>query len=99
MEQASRIEALTEAAGSHGMLAGQAVDLAHTGSLLDAPALEALHAAKTGALIRASVRIGALAGGGADEVMLERLDRYARCIGLTFLVDLNCRVLAPGPDF
>ena len=76
---------LTEAAGPLGMLAGQAFDLASTGSTLDLPALEALHAAKTGALIRAAVRIGALCA-GAGERTLARLDDYARDIGLGFQV-------------
>jgi geranylgeranyl pyrophosphate synthase len=76
---------LTEASGPRGMLAGQAFDLASTGSNLDLPALEALHAAKTGALIRAAVRIGGLCA-GADEATLARLDDYARDIGLGFQV-------------
>ncbi|MGO4779608.1 polyprenyl synthetase family protein, partial [Lysobacter sp. 2RAB21] len=52
---------------------------------LDVAALERLHSLKTGALIRASVRLGALCG-GADTAALEALDRYARALGLAFQV-------------
>ncbi len=79
----SMLTCLTEASGALGMLAGQAVDLASTGKLLELPALEALHAAKTGALIRAAVRIGALSA-RANEATLACLEEYARDIGLGF---------------
>jgi geranylgeranyl pyrophosphate synthase len=45
-----------------------------------------MHARKTGALIAASVRLGALAAGVRDEAALERLAAYARCIGLAFQI-------------
>ena len=69
------------------MCGGQALDLAATGngSSLSVQALERLHSLKTGALIRASVRMGALCGGASDDE-LERLDRYADALGLAFQV-------------
>ena len=86
------ITATAEAAGPKGMLAGQSVDLINTGSAsanlaqLDEPQLQALHAAKTGALICVAVRVGALAGGCSSAAVLAQLDDFARCIGLGFQV-------------
>lgn len=78
---------LAVAAGSRGMCGGQALDIDATGaaSPLGVDELERLHALKTGALLRASVRLGAIAAGaGADA--RERLDRYADALGLAFQV-------------
>jgi geranylgeranyl pyrophosphate synthase len=77
---------LGAACGAHGMAGGQAIDLAAVGRRLDLPALENMHAHKTGALIRASVRLGALAAGCADSGMLDALERYGHAIGLAFQV-------------
>lgn len=79
------IDTLTRAAGSEGMCGGQAIDVAATGQHLPLPALERMHALKTGALIRAAVRMGALAG-DADDARLARLDRFAAALGLAFQV-------------
>ncbi|MFY2765280.1 polyprenyl synthetase family protein [Arenimonas sp. MALMAid1274] len=76
---------LADATGMAGMCGGQALDMAATGQSLDLAQLEALHALKTGALIRASVRMGALAG-GADNATLARLDDYASALGLAFQI-------------
>jgi len=95
------VRALAEASGVAGMCGGQALDIDATGegkakgcqshfsqgksdsdTLL---LLERMHALKTGALIRASVRMGAL-GGGADEATLARLDRFASALGLAFQI-------------
>ena len=76
---------LAEAAGSTGMIGGQVMDLESEGRRLDTHALETMHRAKTGALLAASVRGGALLGGGAGED-IARLDRYAAAIGLAFQV-------------
>jgi farnesyl diphosphate synthase len=67
------------------MAGGQAIDLAAVGQVLTLPELEMMHIHKTGALIRASVRMGALCGTGEASV-LEPLDRFARAIGLAFQV-------------
>ena len=81
------LRSLAEAAGAAGMCGGQALDLDATGNgtALDVGALERLHALKTGALIRAAVRMGALCGGASD-AELTALDRFATALGLAFQV-------------
>ena len=76
---------LSRAVGSRGMAGGQAIDLAATGRSLTLEELEGMHLRKTGALIRAAVRLGALCA-CADEEALERFDAYARCVGLAFQI-------------
>ncbi|WP_259759177.1 (2E,6E)-farnesyl diphosphate synthase [Pseudomonas sp. GCEP-101] len=78
--------ALTRASGSAGMVGGQAIDLESVGRKIDQAALETMHRHKTGALIEASVQLGALASGRADAASLEALRRYAQAIGLAFQV-------------
>ncbi|MGA7296282.1 MAG: farnesyl diphosphate synthase, partial [Rhodanobacteraceae bacterium] len=80
------LKCLGSACGSGGMAGGQALDLSAVGTTLDLPALEHMHACKTGALIRASVRLGALAGGCADAASLDNLDQCAGMLGLAFQV-------------
>lgn len=81
------VRTLATAAGAVGMCGGQALDLDATGrsAAIDAHSLEQLHAMKTGALIRAAVRMGALCG-DADASALARLDRFADALGLAFQV-------------
>ena len=76
---------LGRACGTLGLIGGQVMDLESEGKAIDAAALERLHRAKTGALIKASVRGGAILG-GASEAELARLSRYADAIGLGFQV-------------
>jgi farnesyl diphosphate synthase len=76
---------LAHAAGTAGMCGGQAIDLASTGRSLALAELESMHRKKTGALLLASVRMGALAA-GADAATLAALDRYGRAIGLAFQI-------------
>jgi farnesyl diphosphate synthase len=73
------------ASGTAGMCGGQALDLAATGSAQSLIELERMHALKTGALIRAAVRMGALCG-HADESTLRDLDNYAGALGLAFQI-------------
>lgn len=80
------IETLAVASGSLGMVGGQAIDLDAVGKILDLPALENMHIRKTGALIRASVRLAALAKPGLEAQIAEHLDHYAKCIGLAFQI-------------
>ncbi len=80
------IDTLAVASGSRGMAGGQALDLEAVGRQLDVVQLENMHIHKTGALIRASVRLGTLARPDADPSQVEGLDRYAKCIGLAFQV-------------
>ena len=77
---------LAIASGSLGMAGGQAMDLAAVGQQLTLQQLEKMHVHKTGALIRASVRLGYYASDVDDLDIAARLDRYARCIGLAFQV-------------
>jgi geranylgeranyl diphosphate synthase type II len=79
------IAEIAEAAGSHGMVGGQAMDILAEGREIDRPTLLYLHTHKTGALIRASVRVGGIAG-GADEEQLQALTRYAERVGLAFQI-------------
>lgn len=80
------IETLAQAAGSRGMAGGQAIDLAAVGRDLGVAELEDMHIHKTGALIRASVLLGALGQPGLDAAQLARFDHYAKCIGLAFQI-------------
>jgi geranylgeranyl pyrophosphate synthase len=80
------IACLAEACGSAGMAGGQAFDLAAVGQRLDARELERMHVHKTGALIRASVLLGAMAAGCEDEATLAALRRYGHCVGLAFQI-------------
>ncbi|SDL77519.1 (2E,6E)-farnesyl diphosphate synthase [Pseudomonas indica] len=80
------ITALARAAGPAGMVGGQAIDLGSVGRKLDRQALETMHRHKTGALIEASVQLGALASGQADDIALKALHQYAQAIGLAFQV-------------
>jgi farnesyl diphosphate synthase len=77
---------LAEAAGSRGMAGGQAIDLEAVGKQLTLPELETMHRLKTGALIRASVLLGALCHAEIDQGTLRHLDRFAQCMGLAFQI-------------
>jgi farnesyl diphosphate synthase len=83
--QLDMIKTLAMAVGSRGMAGGQQIDLESTGSALSLPELEFMHIHKTGALIRAAVRLGADCGQASRE-QRQRLDRYAKAIGLAFQV-------------
>jgi len=77
--------ALGEACGTTGLIGGQVMDLESEGRPIEAAALERLHRAKTGALLGACVRGGAILG-GASAAELEALSHYASAIGLAFQV-------------
>jgi len=76
---------LGEACGTGGLIGGQVEDLESEGRSVDAATLERLHRAKTGALLAACVRGGAILGGAGEED-LAHLTRYAAAIGLAFQV-------------
>jgi geranylgeranyl pyrophosphate synthase len=76
---------LARAVGAAGMVAGQDLDLAAEGRRISHDELERIHRLKTGALLEASLRLGALLGGGGDDD-LEALTRYGGAIGLAFQV-------------
>lgn len=81
---------LAAAAGAQGMVGGQALDLSAVGQTLDRQSLEAMHRAKTGAMLQASVRLGWLTGPRASDsdatFIPSELDHYANLVGLAFQV-------------
>ncbi|MFA5591262.1 MAG: farnesyl diphosphate synthase [Lysobacteraceae bacterium] len=84
------VKDLAQASGMQGMVAGQAIDLAAVGQAaaaqpMDAEQLRRMHGAKTGALIRCAVRLGALAA-DTDEGTQEQLDAFASALGLAFQI-------------
>jgi farnesyl diphosphate synthase len=83
--QLEMVRTLAAAAGSRGMAGGQQIDLESTGKALSLPELEFMHIHKTGALIRAAVTLGASCGLLKEEEK-QKLDRYAKAIGLAFQV-------------
>jgi len=81
----SIIREVAIASGSLGMVGGQVIDIESEGKDVDFATVEYIHAHKTGALIRASVRVGAMAA-GADEKQLHALTRYGTDVGLAFQI-------------
>ena len=89
------IAILSDLAGCNGMVSGQAVDLASTGKQLNVNELNYMHNHKTGALIEASVVMGALATNQATDSQIAALQKFARAIGLAFqiqddILDVEC---------
>jgi len=85
-QQVALVRELARASGSLGMVGGQAIDLASIGRKLSRAELETMHRQKTGALIRAAVRMGALCGETPEASTMSALDAYAEAIGLAFQV-------------
>ena len=88
IDPAARLRVIHEiayAAGSRGMVGGQMVDMESEGKEVDLATLSYIHTHKTGALIRASVRAGAILG-GATQQGLDALTRYGDAIGLAFQI-------------
>ena len=93
---------LARAAGSRGMVAGQAIDIAATGKQITVEELERLHHAKTGELLLVAVRAGGRLG-GADVETLARLTKYGRALGLAFqivddVLDVTADLATLGKD-
>lgn len=80
------LKELAHASGSLGMAGGQAIDIAAEGKQLSLDALQTMHRYKTGALIRASVRLGALGADKLTDTQAQELDCYAEAIGLAFQI-------------
>lgn len=80
------VRELAHASGYRGMVGGQAIDLASVGKALTIAELESMHRHKTGALIEASVRLGAMTATQVSDRQLEDLSCYARALGLAFQV-------------
>ncbi len=83
--QAQLCRMLSRAAGGQGMAGGQAIDLAHVGQRIDAQQLHEMHRLKTGALLLASVQMGAVCG-QPDAQAMAALSEYGRTVGLAFQV-------------
>jgi geranylgeranyl diphosphate synthase, type II len=79
------IQILSKAIGYKGMVEGQMMDISNEGVAIGLDSLTEMHALKTGALIEASVKIGALLA-NADPDQVHRLSVYAKNIGLAFQV-------------
>lgn len=84
-QKVQMIRVLAAAAGPAGMVGGQYIDIQATDSDMTLEQLKAMHALKTGALIRASLALGAIAA-GASAQQLAALDTYGTHIGLAFQV-------------
>jgi farnesyl diphosphate synthase len=84
--QLEMIRILSHAAGSRGMAGGQAIDLAAVGRQLDVLELEFMHMHKTGAVIRAALQLGVRCGQALSPAHSQRIDHFAKCIGLAFQV-------------
>lgn len=80
------IKELAHASGAWGMCLGQALDLEAEGKQIDLSCLETIHRNKTGAIIRAAVRLGAFAAGEKAVAYLPELDLFSQAIGLAFQV-------------
>ncbi len=80
------IRLLAEASGPRGMAGGQAIDLESAGRAISIDELETMHRMKTGALIRASVLLGALSHPGLEDRERSALEHYADCVGLAFQI-------------
>ena len=80
------VHTLALAAGPGGMTGGQAIDLDAEDKTLSLEELQTMHSRKTGALIRASVELGALCAGAVDGQQFHNVSRYADCIGLAFQI-------------
>src|SRR5215212_5987463 len=85
-DQLHMVKLLASASGSRGMAGGQAIDLESVGRRLSLPELELMHIHKTGALIRAAVLLGARCGEYIDQAELDKLDTFAKLIGLAYQV-------------
>ncbi|CAI1005286.1 (2E,6E)-farnesyl diphosphate synthase [Serratia liquefaciens] len=85
-DRLAMVSELATASGVAGMCGGQSLDLEAEDKQIGLEALEQIHRHKTGALIRAAVRLGALAAGEPGHKALPQLDRYAAAIGLAFQV-------------
>jgi farnesyl diphosphate synthase len=84
--QLEMVKMLAAAAGSRGMAGGQQIDLESTCKPLTLPELEFMHIHKTGALIRAAVLLGSSCGNNLSEAEKQKLNRYAKAVGLAFQV-------------
>ncbi|TRW48192.1 (2E,6E)-farnesyl diphosphate synthase [Aliidiomarina halalkaliphila] len=85
-QQLRMVQVLADSAGLHGMCGGQMLDIEATGRKISSAELEQVHQLKTGALLRASVQLGALAAQDVSDQIHNALDEFAHAIGLAFQV-------------
>ncbi|MBD1581203.1 (2E,6E)-farnesyl diphosphate synthase [Pseudoalteromonas sp. S16_S37] len=85
-QQVKMLNTLAKASGIEGMIGGQALDLAATNKVVTLEELERIHKLKTGALLGASIELGALCASDVKQSTLQALRRYAENIGLAFQV-------------
>jgi len=85
-QRLNMLQVLSKASGAAGMVGGQAIDLSAVGQNISQSTLELMHRHKTGALIQASVQLGAIASSAATPQALVALEQYAQAIGLAFQV-------------
>jgi geranylgeranyl pyrophosphate synthase len=85
-QQINLIRTLANHSGVKGMAGGQAIDLESVGQGLSVDALQTMHQLKTGALIQASLQMGALASDSVTDSILDQLAEYGSCVGLAFQV-------------
>ncbi|MCZ2721632.1 (2E,6E)-farnesyl diphosphate synthase [Marinomonas sp. 15G1-11] len=84
--QIQLVQTLAKASGRHGMVTGQMIDLTSVNQTIDRQTLELMHQHKTGALIKAAIKMGAISAQCQDPKALDALDGYAHAIGLAFQV-------------
>jgi geranylgeranyl pyrophosphate synthase len=93
-----QVQVLAQAIGTAGMAGGQAIDIAAVGRPLDAARIEGMHRRKTGALIRASVLLGAIASGIGDGAGYRALEIYGAELGLAFQIHDDVLDVASSTD-
>ncbi|MGN1059799.1 MAG: polyprenyl synthetase family protein, partial [Clostridia bacterium] len=79
------LKIIAESAGTEGMIGGQVIDLESEGKTIDSVTLMAMHVHKTGALMMAAAKTGALIGGGTKEDVLT-MEKFARYLGVAFQI-------------
>jgi geranylgeranyl diphosphate synthase type II len=79
------LKIIAEASGTEGMIGGQIIDLESEGKAIDAVTLMSMHVHKTGALMMAPAKVGALIGGGTKEDVLN-MEKFARYLGVAFQI-------------
>ena len=99
--QLKQLLILAKSSGAEGMAGGQAIDLAHVGQSMTLDALLTMHRMKTGALIKASVLLGALCSNTLSDEKFSQLERFAKSIGLAFqviddIIDVEADTLTLG---
>jgi len=91
------VRELASASGPEGMIGGQVLDMEGDNRSLQLPELQRLHAMKTGALLTAACRLGAISA-GADGGAVKAIEGYGRHIGLAFQIIDDLLDLTSTPE-